>query len=174
MLRGERVLLRAMARDDLAVLYRLHEDVDTAVLTEVDPWVPETLEQRLSRYDDRSPDPANVRFTVVSLADGQVLGSCIVWGIDSFNRNAHLGISLLPQARGRGHGLDALRVMCDYAFRIRGLHRLGLETLATNTAMITTAEKAGFRREGVRRDHAWVMGSFVDELLFGLLAAEFS
>ncbi|GGS74963.1 N-acetyltransferase [Planobispora rosea] len=167
-------MLRAMVRDDLAVLHRLHDDVGTAVLAEVDPWTPETLEQALARYDAYTPDPANVRFTIASLADGQVLGRCVVWGIDAFNRNAHLGISLLPQARGRGYGLDALRVMCDYAFRIRGLHRLGLETLATNTAMIATAEKAGFRREGVHREHAWVLGAFVDEVLFGLLATEFS
>ncbi|MFC4060465.1 GNAT family N-acetyltransferase [Planomonospora corallina] len=174
MLRGERVLLRAVTKDDLAALHRLHEDVGTAVAANEEPWVPRTLEQTVARYEARKPDPGNVPFTVASLDGGQVLGSGSVWGIDTLNRNAHLGLSLLPEARGHGYATDALRVLCDYAFRIRGLHRLGLETLATNAAMIATAERAGFRREGTLRAHAWVTGSFVDEVLFGLLASEFS
>ncbi|GAA3441486.1 N-acetyltransferase [Planomonospora venezuelensis] len=168
------MVLRAVTRDDLAALHRLYEDVETAVSAHETPWAPEALDQALARYDGRRPDPANVSFTVESLPGGEVLGSALVWGIDSFNRNAHLGVSLLPEARGRGYAPDVLRVLCDYAFRIRGLHRLGLETLATNAAMIAAAEKAGFRREGTRRAHAWVLGAFVDEALFGLLAEEFA
>ncbi|MFD8556005.1 GNAT family N-acetyltransferase [Streptosporangium canum] len=174
MLRGDRVLLRAVTKDDLVALHRLHDDVETAVVSSAAPWIPETVDHAIARYERREPDPANVVFAVESLPGGDLLGSCLVWGIDALNRNGHLGISLLPEARGRGYAPDVLRVLCDYAFRIRGLHRLGLETLVTNTAMIASAEKAGFRREGTLRDHAWVAGAFVDEALFGLLAAEFS
>ncbi|GIH97099.1 GNAT family N-acetyltransferase [Planobispora siamensis] len=174
MLRGDRVLLRAVTKDDLTELHRLYQDVDTAILAQGTPWVPETLEQAITRYEEREPDPDNVPFTVQSASGEEVLGSAMVWGIDTFNRHAHLGLSLLPEARGQGYAPDALRVLCDYAFRIRGLHRLGLETLATNAPMIAAAEKVGFRREGVLRAHAWVAGSFVDEVLFGLLAGEFS
>ncbi|MDP9865919.1 RimJ/RimL family protein N-acetyltransferase [Streptosporangium brasiliense] len=163
-----------MTKDDLVALHRLHDDVDTAVSSTAGPWVPEPVDRAIARYERREPDPANVGFAVESLSEGDLLGSCLVWGIDTLNRNGHLGITLLPEARGRGYAPDVLRVLCDYAFRIRGLHRLGLETLATNTAMIASAEKVGFRREGTLRDHAWVAGSFVDEALFGLLAADFS
>jgi hypothetical protein len=36
--------------------------------------------------------------------------------------------------------------------------------------MIAAAESAGFRREGVFREAAWVDGDFLDEVVFGLLA----
>ncbi len=173
MLRGERVLLRAITKDDVIALHRIHDEVETAAGATTAPWVPEPVDQVVARHERREPDPAYVEFAVESVSGGELLGYASVWGIDTFHRSAHLGISLLAEARGRGFAPDALRVLCDYAFRIRGLNRLGLETLATNAPMIASAEKAGFRREGTLRSHSWVAGGFVDEALFGLLAAEF-
>ncbi|MFF3440172.1 GNAT family N-acetyltransferase [Streptosporangium sp. NPDC002721] len=173
MLRGDRVLLRAITKEDAVSLHRLNEEVETAAGATTSPWVPETVDQVVAYYEGRKPDPANVGFAVQAISSGDLLGTGSVWGIDTLNRNGHLGISLLPEARGHGYAPDALRLLCDYAFRIRGLHRLGLETLVTNSAMIAAAEKTGFRREGTLRAHAWVAGSFVDEALFGLLASEF-
>ena len=88
------------------------------------------------------------------------------------NRTAHIGISLLPEMRGRGLGTDVVRILCRYGFAIRGLHRLQAETLADNNAMIQTAIRAGFAREGTLRRSTWVNGDFADEVILGLLAAE--
>ena len=63
-------------------------------------------------------------------------------------------------------------MLCDYGFRIRGLHRLQVDTLNDNQAMIKAALAAGFVTEGVTRRSAWVLGSFVDETVLGLLADE--
>jgi RimJ/RimL family protein N-acetyltransferase len=54
----------------------------------------------------------------------------------------------------------------------RGLHRLQAETLADNDAMIQTAGRAGFTREGTLRRSAWVDADFADEVILGLLATE--
>ena len=75
----------------------------------------------------------------------------MLWGIDLHNRSAHVGISLRPAFRGRGLGGDVVRVLCRYGFAIRGLHRMQLETLADNAAMIAVAERLGFTREGTMR-----------------------
>ena len=98
-------------------------------------------------------------------------GDAVLWGIDLHNRNAHIGLGLRPALR-RGLGRDIVRTLCDYAFSTRGLHRVGLETLADNTAMIGAAEALGFVREGLLRQAGWVNGGFLDEVVFGLLADE--
>ncbi|WP_329084592.1 MULTISPECIES: GNAT family N-acetyltransferase [unclassified Streptosporangium] len=165
-------MLRAITKEDLVPLHRLNDEVETAAGATTTPWLPRTIDQVVAHYEQRKPDPDNVEFAIQSLS-GDLLGTGSVWGIDTLSRNGHLGISLLPEARGHGYAPDVLRLLCDYAFRIRGLNRLGLETLATNGAMIAAAEKTGFRREGTLRGHAWVAGAFVDEALFGLLASEF-
>ena len=40
--------------------------------------------------------------------------------------------------------------------------------------MMAVAEKAGFTREGMTRGSSWVNGRFSDDVIFGLLAEEFT
>ena len=87
-----------------------------------------------------------VCFSVVELSSDELAGETLLWGIDTHNRTAHVGISLRPAFRNRGLGTDVLRVLCGYGFAVRGLHRLQLETLADNTAMIQAATRVGFAR----------------------------
>ena len=95
-------------------------------------------------------------------------------GIDPHNRSAHVGVTLRPAFRGRGLSSDVVQVLNAYGFTTRGLNRLQLETLADNAPMIAAATRAGYREEGVLRQAAWVDGQFVDEVVFGLLSANWS
>jgi RimJ/RimL family protein N-acetyltransferase len=113
-------------------------------------------------------------FSAVELASGELAGDALLWSIDLHNRSAHVGLSLRPPFRGRGFAVDVVRVLCRYGFMIRGLHRLQIETLADNHAMIAAAGRAGLVQEGVTRRSAWVNGVFTDVVIFGLLADEYS
>ncbi|WP_245633867.1 GNAT family N-acetyltransferase [Amycolatopsis jejuensis] len=115
-------------------------------------------------------DPAC--FSVVELGGGALTGEGLLWGIDLHNRMAHLGIALRPSFHGRGLGTDAIRVLCDYGFTVRGLHRIQAETLADNAALLGAATACGFQVEGTLGGAAWVSGRFVDLVVLGLLAPE--
>ena len=106
---------------------------------------------------------------MVELAGGTLIGTATLWAIDTHHRSAHIGLQLLPSCRGKGYGTDVVAVMCHYGFVVRGLHRLQIETLSDNVAMLRAAERNGFVREGVLRSSAWVMGQFLDDVLLGLL-----
>lgn len=75
-------------------------------------------------------------------------------GIDNHNRSAHLGLGLLPSSRGKGYGTDVVDAVCQHGVLIRGLQRLQIETLSDNAAMLRSAERNGFVREGVLRSAA--------------------
>ncbi len=47
--------------------------------------------------------------------------------------------------------------------------RLEADTLAGNKAMIRVAEKAGFKREGVRKRRIKINGNYEDEVLLGMI-----
>ena len=111
-------------------------------------------------------------FSVVTVDDGELAGESLLWGIDQHNRLGHAGLALLPAFRGRGWSVEVLQLLCRYGFALRGLHRLQLETLADNTAMRRAATKVGFEADGVLREGAWVLGSFVDVIVLGLLASD--
>jgi RimJ/RimL family protein N-acetyltransferase len=175
MLRGTKIGLRARHESDVPVLHaELYDDVATRSRADSRPWPPITPGSAASPYAVADPGDEAACFSVVSLENDELAGEALLWGIDTHNRSAHLGISLRPVFRARGFGVDVLRVLCDYGFTVRGLHRLQLETLADNTAMIRAASRAGFTQEGQLRCSAWAYGEFVDEVVFGLLADAWS
>ncbi|MGA2529571.1 MAG: GNAT family protein [Acidimicrobiales bacterium] len=174
MLLGDKVLLRARIDSDVAVLHaELYDDVWTRARTDTRVWRPISPGSPLSPFAMSDPSEEFVAFSVVERTEEHPLaGAAVLHMIDNYNRSAHIGISLRPAFRGRGLAVDTVRVLCEYGFTVRGLHRLAIETLSDNEAMFRTAEHAGFVREGVLRKAAWVTGEFVDEVLFGMLVDE--
>jgi RimJ/RimL family protein N-acetyltransferase len=173
MLRGEKVVLRARHESDIAVLEAgLYADVATRTRADGRAWRPISPGSDASPYRITDPSDDAAYFSVVQLAGGELAGEASLWNIDRHNRTAHVGISLLPAVHGRGLGTDVVRVLCHYGFAVRGMHRLQVETLADNAAMIRAATRAGFVPEGTLRGAAWVMGRFADEVVLGLLADE--
>ncbi|MFE2107719.1 GNAT family N-acetyltransferase [Kitasatospora sp. NPDC059463] len=173
MLRGDKVGLRARYEEDIPVLLtELYDDVVNSARSEGRPWRPITPGSKDSRLVVDDTQQAHVPFSVVELEGGTLVGTATLWGIDTHNRTAHIGLGLLPSTRGRGYGTDVVAVLCHYGFVVRGLQRLQIETLADNTPMLRAAEHNGFVREGVLRSSAWVLGAFVDQVVLGLLAEE--
>ncbi|MER7011949.1 GNAT family protein [Saccharopolyspora sp. NPDC000359] len=173
MLRGSAVGLRARHEDDIPVLRtELYDDVVTGSRAEGRPWRPITPGSNDSRLVVDDENEQIVPFSVVELAGGELVGTATLWGIDNHHRSAHIGLGLLPSARGKGYGTDVVAVLCHYGFIVRGLKRLQVETLADNASMLRSAERNGFVREGVLRSSSWVLGEFMDEVVLGLLAEE--
>jgi RimJ/RimL family protein N-acetyltransferase len=175
MLRAGKIRLRARDEADVAILHtELQEDVAMRSQADSRPWRPISPGTAASPYAVSEPSHDVAVFSVVELAGGELAGDALLWGIDLHNRSAHLGMGLRPAFRGRGLGTDVVRALCEYGFTVRGLHRLQIETLATNAAMLKAAERAGFVREGTLRRAAWVTGEFVDEVILGLLSADWT
>ncbi|MFD3838128.1 GNAT family N-acetyltransferase [Streptomyces sp. NPDC058642] len=173
MLKGTKVGLRARHEEDIPILRtELYDDVANSARADGRPWRPITPDSKDSRLVVDDEEEGHVPFSVVELDGGTLIGTATLWGIDNHNRFAHIGLGLRPSARGKGYGTDVVAVLCHYGFIVRGLHRLQIETLSDNAAMLRSAERNGFVREGVLRSSAWVMGEFVDEVLLGLLARD--
>lgn len=172
MLKGRRIVLRARSPEDVAILHtELYEDVSTHARADGRAWRPHPVSLN-SPMAPAEPSPHVADFSVVSLDDDELLGRALLWYIDLHNRSAHIGLGLRPAHRGKGYGTEVVDVLCRYAFRFLGLHRVQIETLADNAAMIAAATKCGFTLEGTLRDYSWVEGSFADDVVYGLLADE--
>jgi RimJ/RimL family protein N-acetyltransferase len=171
MLRGVKVGLRARQQADIAVLHaELYDDVATRSRADSHPWRPVPPEAPASPF--AVSDASNAAcFSVVDLASGELAGDALLWGIDQHNRTAHDGVSLRPAFRGRGLGTDVVCVLCGYGFTVLGPHRLQVDTLADNAAMIRAGLQAGFVQEGKLRRAAWVSGDFADEVILGCFQA---
>ncbi|MBX3622428.1 MAG: GNAT family N-acetyltransferase [Rhizobacter sp.] len=96
---------------------------------------------------------------------GEVVGSCGLHPAHGALRRRHalmLGISVLPEAQGRGVGSALMQAMCDYADGWAGALRLELTVYTDNAAAIALYRKFGFVVEGTHRGYALRGGRYVD------------
>ncbi|MBP0454196.1 GNAT family N-acetyltransferase [Kitasatospora sp. RG8] len=175
MLLASKIALRARHDSDVPVLQaELYDDVATRSRADSRPWRPISPGSAESPYAVAAPSDEAACFSVVELPSGELAGEALLWGIDTHNRTAHLGIALRPAFRGRGLAREVVGTLCHYGFTVRGLHRLQVDTLADNAPMIAAATGAGFVLEGTLRRSAWTYGAYSDEVVLGLLAEEWT
>ena len=83
-----------------------------------------------------------------------------------------IGIELRPEARGRGVGTEAQRLLADWLFETTDLNRVEASTDVENLAEARALEKAGFTREGVNRGAQFRGGAYHDLVLFSRLRSD--
>lgn len=168
--------MRPLTPDDAEHLYHQLCDPETYLIATSLPHLPRAthaIRQRLEKQMAEEPSPdRDVWLMVSSLTDDAVLGTAGLWGIDVFNRVAHFGILLAPEARHQGYGVEVLRTLVDYAFRVRNFRRVELETAASNEAMRKTARRCGFSEEGRLRQRQYDGDAYVDVVIYGKLRTD--
>ncbi len=110
----------------------------------------------------------------VRQADQWVLiGNTGLFQINYIARNAELGIFIGDRDFiNKGWGTKAIKWMIHYAFNDLNLRRLYLHVLEGNGRAIRCYEKAGFIREGILRDHAFINGRYCNVIVMGFLRSE--
>lgn len=82
------------------------------------------------------------------------------------------GISLWPDARGKGYGTTAQLMLARYLFAHHEVNRIQAFTESGNIAEQRSLEKAGFVREAVLKELAFRDGQWRDEVVYRMLRSE--
>ncbi len=83
-------------------------------------------------------------------------------------RNATLGYWVSAASGGRGHATSAALLICQFAFRHAGLHRVLPAVIPRNARSFRVVEKAGFRREGRAIKYLNIAGTWEDHDIFAM------
>jgi RimJ/RimL family protein N-acetyltransferase len=173
MLKGERVTLRAVEKEDQETLWRFWNDLEVELAGGGDPPLPASLERLRARFEREEREGNRDHTDFMIEVDGAAIGHCGLFHVDTAARHCELGISIGEKDHwGRGYGRDAVRVLLDYAFRIRNLRRVWLETHASNDRAIRAYRACGFVEEGRMREHVWLAGRYVDNVIMGVMRGE--
>jgi len=171
-IRGERVWLRPIERDDLDQAIVALNDREIADLVGfrgpvsrqmAEKWFEEEVAKR---HGERE-----FFFAICELGSADLIGECGFHQID-FGIRADVAIFLLPEYTGRGLGTDAMNALVDFGFGELGFHRIGLHVTPTNERAIRSYEKSGFTHEGRLRAWRRRRGRIIDDLVMSILRDE--
>jgi RimJ/RimL family protein N-acetyltransferase len=158
---GERVSLTPLRPGDSDAMFRWINDRDlvqqNAPFEPVDRASHDEWFERIQRTDD-------VEIFAIRLTEGdRLIGTCQLNEIDRDGGSCRLQIRIgEAEGQDRGYGTEAVRLLLAHAFDQLGLDRVRLDVFETNRRAIRVYEKAGFRREGVRRRDLVIDGAPVD------------
>jgi RimJ/RimL family protein N-acetyltransferase len=161
------ISFRRARAEDLDFLHALVNDED------VEPFLGgrATLdEEGLLREIERSEAEPDDFGRFVIEADAERAG---VMGFEVANKRSKIArlerLAVHPAFRGRRIADEAARLFQQHLLLELGYHRLELEIYGFNERAIAHAERAGFVREGVKRNAYLRHGNWVDGVIYGLL-----
>lgn len=167
-LRTETFALRPWRIDDLDQLVAAVQDPEIPRWTRVpEPYGHDDGRVFLERTTKSWQHGTAAPFAVVDVLGEQLLGSIGVRFHDE--GAATVGYWIARESRGRGIATEALRLVSRWVLTALAVERLELVTEPENVASQRVAEKAGFRREGLRRRYLVVKGERRDCVMFSLL-----
>jgi Acetyltransferases, including N-acetylases of ribosomal proteins len=110
------------------------------------------------------------------IADSRPIGT-LSWHLVRYGPNEksgawNIGIALVPEARGHGHGSEAQRLVADYLFASTSVNRVEASTDVENSVEQRALEKAGFMREGIARGSQYRDGAYRDLVTYARLRGD--
>lgn len=157
--------LRPFAEKDIPAVFEASRDPLIPLITTVpNPCNEGAALAFIERQHHRLTDGTGWSLAIAE-GDGPALGQIGLW--PQRQGRASIGYWVLPGARGRGLASTALRAITR--FGLSQFARLELYVEPWNEVSWRTAEKAGFRREGLLRQYQEVGGERRDMFMYSLL-----
>lgn len=161
------VVLREFRAEDLHLPMELSADPYVPLIGTIPPDAsPRQAREWITRQRGRLAEGRGFSFAVADARTDRAVGAIGLWLAGMVQGRAEVGYSIAPAERGRGLAAAALTAVTTFAWTIPELHRLELHIEPWNTASVRTAERAGYRREGLLASHQEIGGERRDMLLY--------
>ncbi len=156
-----KVNIREMRKTDKATLddFYADEEVSKQLLlpSNKDSWIPQFRKSLKESYD----------FTI--LADGKIVGEISLEGPSLCRSTYNVGFAVGREFWGQGICTEALKQIVRFGFDELKLHKIFGDNDSDNPALGRVLEKAGFKKEGVFKEHVFKDGKYIDIINWGLI-----
>ena len=167
-LAGDDVDLHTIEEEDIPFLQETIND--PAVRRYVSQYEPANGVQEREWFEETVSDDGTTALLVVT--DDSPVGTVSLAENPNMLGSAEIGISLSSAHWNRGYGTEASRLLTDYAFSERRIHRLLARVFDPNEGSKRVWEKLGYRHEAVHREATFVEGRYVDVHDYAILEDE--
>lgn len=176
MIKGEKVGLRALEREDLKYLrdWRNKEDfrrnfreVRELSLTDQEKW-----------FDSiQNTKHINFMFTIVDLETNEPIGAAGLLYINWINRSADFSFYIGKDdiyIDDKDASLEAVNLLIKYGFNNLNLNKIWMELYEFDTKKIDIfTKKFNFKQDGLLRENCFEDGKYWDSYLISLLSKDF-
>jgi RimJ/RimL family protein N-acetyltransferase len=174
MLRGKKVLLRAIERRDIESFRQWLNDPE--VNQYLLPYIPITEVAEEKWFENMAQSNSGVIMAIESYTLGdqrQLIGNCGFHNINWKDRTATFGIFIGNKSFwSNGYGTEAAKLLIEFGFNQLNLHRINSSVVDFNRRSLKMHQKLGFQVEGCRRLNIFKNGKYHDEVILGLLKDE--
>lgn len=171
MIEAERLYLRELVPADAHgryVEWMCDPEITQYLESRFQQHTPESLEDFIRAMAD---DPDTLFLAIVLRKSGLHIGNIKLGPINRPHLTADVGILIGDREQwGHGYASEAIAALSELALRELGLHKLTAGCYEQNIGSARAFEKAGFSREGCRREQYLSHGQHVNEILFGRVA----
>lgn len=171
-LSSSRVSLRKWSLDDLPCVAEATTDPEIPRGTTVPAEYTESgAREWIDRQWSRQTTGQGLSLAVVE-ATSQLAVGLIYLGLRRPEGHCEIGYWLVPSARGRGLGTDAISLSSRWVLTNGDVYRLYAHVVPENTASLGALEKCGFTREGVLRSYLRFENGAFDAVSLSLLTSD--
>ncbi|MGJ7913749.1 GNAT family N-acetyltransferase [Neobacillus sp. LXY-1] len=130
----------------------------------------ETIKSRLGEIEETGGYPKSV----LILYEGEIAGTIGFNHLNKTNRIGVIGYWLGEEFQGKGIMTRAFKAFINYGFKELRLNRIEVRVAVENKKSRALPERLGFTEEGIVRQAEWLYDHYVDHIIYGLLAEEWT
>lgn len=174
MIETDRLIIRDYNLEDLDTVHDLIKEPN---VYEYMHWGPNSKEDTKTfvsmaiENQNQSPRISYERL-IRDKATHQIIGAAGIRVISSTSREGSCGYWVAEDFRGKGIATEATNAIVRFGFLEMNLNKISATVMPKNTGSIRVLEKAGFKKEGVLRDHIYVRDRFYDAIYMSVLKRE--
>ena len=172
-LKGKRLLLRAVEPSDIDLLYQWENDpLIWKVSNTITPYSRFQIEEYVMNVQNDIYSSRQLRLMIVGHSteiEGKAVGAIDLFDFEPFHLRAGIGILVREEFRRNGYASETLELLIQYAFKILNLKQLYSNIAPINTSSISLFEKFGFERCGIKKDWIRSGNGWMEEWMYQLI-----
>jgi len=168
-----RLYLRKVRLSDSLALFKIWSDPDVTRFMNITSFTTlNQAEEMIGLFKSLDQDNKAIRFTIIELESGKIIGSCGFNYLDFEHEKAEIGYELSKAYWGRGYATEAIHSLLEYAFINLRLNRIEAKVVPQNLNSIKVLSKLNFKFEGTLRQSEKAQEKFHDINVYSLLKTD--
>ena len=170
----ERLKLSPLAAADAPAMYAYRSDPEVCRYQSFEPGSLAEVQAFIAGLQAATFDTAGTwfQFAIRRRDTEQLIGDLGAHFLAADPRQVEIGFTVSPASQGRGFGTEAVSGMLNHLFGTLHKHRVFASVDPDNAASIALLKRVGMRQEANFRQSLWFKGTWVDDMVFGILASE--